>query len=115
MTKQSASHPFVRQDMLINPFMANLDRLIFMQPSRNLLGAPIQTQLGFDRLPCFLKNTNMSVFVTIERFEIGLSGSISSPATITPHLSAYGGFMAANHSSYLRLVVSYFQQSINLV
>jgi hypothetical protein len=113
--KQSASHPFVRQDMLINPFMTDLDGSILAQPPRDLLRTPIKTQLGFDRVLCFPKDANSPVPVAIEGFEMGLLGSIASLATIPTQLPTYGGFMAANHSGYLCLVMTYFQQSINLV
>src|SRR5574340_492528 len=109
MTIQSASHPFVYQDMLINPFMADPDGLIFTQPSRNRFWAPIQAQLGIDHVPCFLKDANSSVPVAIEGLEMGLPGPITFLATITMQFPADGGFIAANHSGYLRLVMTYFR------
>ena len=70
--------------------MTDPDHLIFTQPPRDLPRIAIQRQLRFDRLACLLKDTYISGFVTIERFEMGLSESISSPAIITPQLPAYG-------------------------
>ena len=45
MTIQIASRLFVRQDVLVNPLMADLDGMLPTQPPRDLLWAPIQTQL----------------------------------------------------------------------
>jgi hypothetical protein len=101
--------------MLVNPFVADTDCLGSAQPARNLLGAPIQAKLGFDRIPCFLNDANTPVFMTIEGFEMSLPGTIAPTATITMQLAAYGGFVATNHFGYLRLVMTYFQQGINLV
>jgi hypothetical protein len=41
--------------------------------------------------------------------------SIASLATIAAQFTAYGGFVAAYHSGYLCSVMTYFQQSVNLV
>jgi hypothetical protein len=95
--------------------MANLNSMIFMQPSRNLLGAPVQAQLGFDNVPGFLKDANMPVLVVIESFKLRLFSSLSSSTTVTVQLSADGGFMATNLFGSLGLVMTYFQKSINLI
>jgi hypothetical protein len=80
MTIQIASRLFVYQDVLVNPLMTDLDGLMSAQPPRDLLWAPIQTQLRFDQLPCFRQDANSAVIATIKRLVMGLFGPVGSCA-----------------------------------
>jgi hypothetical protein len=108
MTINNASHPFVYQDMSVNPFMVNINRKISMQPSRNMLGVTVQVQIGFDNVPSFLKDENMPMLIAIESFKLRLFRSKSPPITDTALLSANGELVATNHFEYLGLVMNYF-------
>src|SRR3989304_6448038 len=115
MTIQIASRMFVRQDILVNPLVADLDGRIPIQPSRDLLWAPIQTQLRFDQLPCFRQDSHSAVIATTKRFVMSLLGPVASQTAIAAQLPTYGGFVRANHCGDLRSVVTHFQQGIYLV
>lgn len=71
MTIQLTSRLIVHQDKLVNPLMTDLDRIKPLQPSRDLLRAPIQTKLRFDQIPCFWQNVKMAVIVTTKRLPFG--------------------------------------------
>src|SRR3990172_8450623 len=115
MTIQVASHMFVRQDVLINPLVADLDGMMPAQPPRDLLRAPIQTQLRCDHLPCFRQDANSAVIAATKRLVMSLLGPVASQTPIATQLPTYTGFVRANHCGDLRLVVIHFQQSIYLV
>src|SRR4030067_3561391 len=87
MTIQIASRMFVRQDILVNPLVADLDGRIPTQPSRDLLWAPIQTQLRFDQLPCFRQDAHSAVIATTKRLVMSLLGPVASQTAIAAQRS----------------------------
>src|SRR3989337_754951 len=115
MTIQVTSRVFVCQDVLVNPLVTDLDGMIPTQPSRDLLRAPIQTQLSFDHLPCFRQDANSAVIAATKRLGMSLLGPVASQTAIAAQLPTYGGFVRANHFGDLRSVVTHFQQGIYLV
>ncbi len=78
------THQFVQQDILMDPFMTEADRLVSTHPTRNLLGAPVQPQLLFDHLPRFRLDADGFVKASIDGQKMGLLGSITSLAAIAP-------------------------------
>src|SRR4030067_1809802 len=115
MTIQIASRMFVRQDVLVNPLVADLDGMIPTQPSRDLLWAPIQTQLRFYYLPCFRQDANSAAIAATKRLVMSLLGPVAPQTAIAVQLPTYGGFVRANHCGDFRSVVTYFQQGVSLV
>ena len=95
--------------------MADLDGMIPTQPSRDLLWAPIQTQLRFDQLPCFRQDANSAAIAATKRLVMSLLGPVASQTAIAAQFPTYGGFVRANHFSDLRSIVTHFQQGIYLV
>src|SRR4030067_221530 len=104
MKIQIASRMFVRQDVLVNPLVADLEGMLPTQPSRDLLWAPIQTQLRFDQLPRFRQDANSAVIAATKRLVMSLLGPVASQTAIAAPLPTYGGFVRANHCGDLRSV-----------
>src|SRR4030066_791992 len=115
MTIQLTSRLFVHQDVLVNPLMTDLDRIEPLQPSRDLLRAPIQTKLRFDQIPCFWQNVKMAVIAATKRLVMSLLRTVASLPTISSQLSTYSGFVRPDHLGDLCLIVVHFQQSRYLV
>jgi hypothetical protein len=115
MTIQLTSHLLVHQNVLVDPLKTDLDRKIPAQPPRNLLRAPIQTQLRFDLIPCFWQDTIMAMIATTKRLVMSLLRPVASQPTITFQLSTDGGFVLPYHYGDFCLIVTHFQQSRNLV
>jgi hypothetical protein len=108
-------HTFVHQDVLIDPFMTDRKGLSSAQPTRDLLGTPIQLQFIFNHLPRFRLDAYGLMKASTNGQKMGLLGSITSLAAIPPQLSADGRFMASEHFGDFSSIMVHFQQGINLV
>src|SRR4030067_3836819 len=97
MTMQIASCLFVHQDVLVTPLMTDLEGMMPVQPSRDLLRAPLQTQLGLDQLPNFWYDPNSAMISAAERLGMGFLGPIASQPTIATQFSTDSGFVRPDH------------------
>ncbi len=107
-----SSRMFIHENVLIDPFMADLKTVVHLEPIRYLLWAPFLTDQRFDQdpggrfdaIPCFLAFVQSKL--------MSLLGSITFLSTIASHFSADSGFVNTDYSSYLDLQMSHFQEGV---
>jgi len=109
------SFVFVSQNILVDLFMINLDRLMAKQPNGNLLRAPIKTQLHLNQFPQLFRIVFVAGIVTTKRFVMGLLRSVATLPLIPLRFATHGRFVFADYSCNLSSVMSHFQQRIYLV
>jgi hypothetical protein len=86
-----------------------------VQPPRDLLWTPIQSQLRLDQLPGFRQDALAAVIATAKRSVMRLLRSVASQTFIPTQFSTDGRFVCTNHGCYLGPVMSHSQQGIYLV
>jgi hypothetical protein len=115
MTIQISSCLLDHQNVLNNPLMADLDSIMYTQPSRDLLKAPIQTQLRFDQFPCFRQDTNSAVITATKCLVVSLLRLHTSQLTIPSQLTTHNGLVRTNHIGDLRSIATHYQRDRYLV
>lgn len=115
MTMKISSGLFICEDVLINPFMADLHTEILSEPTRDLLRTPFLADQRFDQDPGGRSNPTSCFLASAQSKLVSLFGSAASLPTIASQFSADRGFVNPNKACNLRLVVSCFQKYINLV
>jgi hypothetical protein len=98
-------------NMLINGFMAD------GQLRGNLLGAPLNAQqsTGSFTYPWLNSWSIAAVLRSIGRHLTSLLGSITPRASVAAQLPTDGGLVPVQQFGYLRLIVSGFHKSVNLI
>ena len=109
------SSVFIHENVLVDPFMADLKTVVLLEPIRYLLRAPFLADQRFDQDPGGGFNAISGFLTSVQSKLMGLLGSISFQPTIPSKLSADRGLMNPDKVRNLRLVVSCFQKCINLV
>ena len=109
------STPFVCVDILVNPLMTDTNFPIFLHPERDLFRAPILTDLFFYPPPGLGWDSSAIPAASLHRFAMSLFGTISSLASVPPHLSADSRFVNSDRLGYLRLIVVTFQKCLYLI
>ena len=110
-----SSRMFIHENVLVDPFMADLKTVIILEPIRYLLRAPFLADQRFDQdpgggfyaIPGFLSSVQSKL--------MSLFGAIPFLSTIASHFSANRGLVNTDYSSYLDLQMSHFQEGVNLI
>jgi hypothetical protein len=110
-----SSSMFIHENVLIDPFMADLKTVVHLEPSRYLLRAPFLADQCFDQdpgggfyaIPCFLASVQSKL--------MSLFRAISFQSTIASQFPADGGLMNFDKVCNFRLDISCFQKYVNLV
>ena len=101
--------PFIGQDVLIDPFMIDMNTVLCFQPPRYLFRAPILLNQLFNPLPSFRRDARLGLVASAERQAVGLFGTLSPLTTIAPQFPTNSRFMEADGISNLGLVVTNFR------
>ena len=115
MLVKLATRPFIGQDVLIDPFMTDMNTELGFQPPRYLFQAPILLNQLFNPLSIFRRDARLGLVASAERQAVGFLGTLSPLTTIAPQFPTNGRFMDADGISNLGLVGTNFLKGINLV
>ena len=115
MLVKVATCPFIGHDVLIDPFMTDMNTVLGFQPHRYLFRAPILVNQLLNPLPSIRRYPRLGLVAPSERHAVGLFGAQSPLTTIAPQFLTNGRYMDADGISYLGLVVTNFLKGINLV
>ena len=115
MLVKVATRLFIGQEVLIDPFMTDMNTGLGFQPSRYMFRAPILLNQLFNPLPSFRRDARLGLVASAERQAVGLFGTLSPLTTIAPQFPTNGRFMHIDGISNLGLVVTNFLMGINLV
>lgn len=110
VTIQITSRLFIRQDVLVYPFMTDLERMMPPQPSSDLLRAPILTQFQLNPVPQFFRDALAAVILAAKRFMICLFWPIAALTFVPAQFATDGRFVLPNQCCDFGLVISHFQQ-----
>ena len=109
------SSSLVGIDVLVNPFMTNVDAFMLPHPQRDLLWTPIFTDPFLNPGPGLRLNALPVPFTSIYSVAVGLFRPISSLTLVPFQLSADGRFMYSYCFCYFRLFMVTFQKCLNLI
>jgi hypothetical protein len=88
---------FVLEDILIDPFMADPDLLLTLQPARDLFGAPLLPEQGFYLEPQARRDTIDRFAPSFQCSGMGTQRPIASVTDITGDLSAHCGLVDTDY------------------
>src|SRR3990172_1431703 len=112
---QLASGALVSVNVLVNVFVADLKGMALLQATGNLLWAPIQFQLLLNQGPIRGAKALLAAMASSQGHLMRLFGTITALPPVAAQLPTNGRFVYPQKTGDLRLVVSHFLQSINLV
>jgi len=110
-----SSRMFIHENVLVDPFMADLKIVVFLEPIRYLLRAPILADQRFDQDPGGGCYAIPGFLTSVQSKLMSLLGSITFLSTIAPEFSADRGFVYLDQACNFRLWMSRFHKRINLV
>jgi hypothetical protein len=110
-----SSRMFIHENVLVDPFMADLKIVVFLEPIRYLLRAPFLADQRFDPDPGEGIYAIQRFLASVQSKLMSLLWPITFMPTIASELSADRGFVNIDYSSYLDLRMSHFQESVNLI
>ena len=106
---------FIHENVLIDPFMADLKTVVILEPIRCLLRAPFLADQHFDQGPGGGIYAISGFLASVPSKLMSLLGSITFLSTIASKFSADRGFVYLDEECYFGLVMSCFQKYVNLV
>jgi len=106
---------FVFLDVMIYPFMADLNAVKFFELGRDLFRSPIFFQSIINDLPFSSAYSWLGFVLSSHRFAMGLFWAVTTLALITANFTTYGRFMYTHQLGNSRLTASHFQNCINKV
>ena len=106
---------FVHENVLIDPFMADLKTVVLPEPIRYLLRTPVLTDQRFDQDPGGGFNAIPGFLTSVQSKLMSLLGAITFQRAIASKFPTDRGFVNFDQFSYFRLIMSSFQKCINLV
>jgi hypothetical protein len=106
---------FIRENVLVDPFMTDLKAIVVLEPARYLLRAQVLADQRFDQDPGGGFYTVPDFLTSIQRKLMGLLRSIAFQHTIASEFSANRGLMNPDKMCNFGLAMSCFQKCINLV
>jgi len=112
MLVQLAAIPFVFPDMLVDPFVTDLDTISLQDPLSGLFRAEILSQVSLNDDPVFTRNPFSGFVLSPFCYPLCLLVPITSFSGISPQLSANRRFMNSYNLRDFRLIVAYFQKLI---
>ncbi len=115
MAMQISSGLLIHENVLIDPFVADLKTVVLFQPTRCLFRAPVLAEQCFDQGPGGDFDAILGFLASVQTKLMCLFGSISFHSTITSQFSADRGFVNIDLTRNFRLVVCCFHKGINLV
>ena len=89
---------FVLEDILIDPFMADLDLALTLQPARDLFGAPLLPEQGFYLEPQARRDAIDRFAPSFQCPGVGTQRPIASITYIAGNLTAHRGLVDQDHS-----------------
>ena len=110
-----SSRMFIHENVLVDPFMADLKTVVVLEPIRYLLRAPFLADQRFDQSPGGGFYAIPGFLASVQSKLLGLFGSITFLSTITSKFSADRGFVNLHMVCNFRLYMSCFQKYVNLV
>jgi hypothetical protein len=111
MAMEISASMFIRENVLVDPLMADLKVLVLPEPIRDLLRAPVLTDQLFDQEPGGGFNTIPGSLTSIQGKLMSLLRTVSFQSTISPQFPADGRLMDLDKISNFRLVKSCFPWS----
>ena len=105
------SSVFIREDVLIDPFMTDLKTVILPEPTRYLLRAPFLADQHFDQNPGGGFYAIPGYLASVQSKLMSLLGSITFQSTIASKFSADRGFVNLDKVCNFRLYMSCFPWS----
>ena len=103
---------FIHENVLIDPFMADLKAVIILEPIRSLLRAPFLADQHFDQGPGGDFYAIPGFLTPVQSKLMSLFGSVTFLSTIASKFSADRGFVNLDKSCNLRLFMSCFQKCL---
>ena len=110
-----SSRLFIHENVLVDPFMADLKTVVILEPIRYLLRAPFLADQCFDHDPGGDFYAIPGFLAPVQSKLLSLLGSITFLSTITSKFSADRGFVNLHMVCNFRLYMSCFQKYVNLV
>ena len=110
-----SANPFIRKNVLVDPFITDVKAKGVLEPIRYLLRAQVKTDQPFDPGPGRAIYKQFCLVASAQCQFMGLLRSISFQPTIASEFSADRGFMNLNVVCNFSLVMSFLQKRINLV
>ena len=107
-----ATRLFIGQDVLIDPFLTDMNTGLGFQPPRYLFRAPILLNQLLNPLPSFQRDARLGLVASAERLAQGLFGTLSPLTTIAPQFPTNSRFMHIDGISNLGLVVTNFLNKV---
>jgi hypothetical protein len=98
-----SSRMFIHENVLVDPFMADLKAVIILEPIRYLLRAPFLTDQPFDQDPGEGFYAIPGFLASVQSKLMSLLWSISFQPTIASQFSANRRLVNIDYSSYLDL------------
>ena len=102
---------FVHENVLVDPFMADLKTVVLPEPIRYLLRTPILADQRFDQDPGGGFNAIPGFLTSVQSKLMSLLGAITFLSTIASEFSADRGFVNFDKSCNFRLFMSCFPWS----
>jgi hypothetical protein len=110
-----SSRMFIHENVLVDPFMADLKIVVFLEPVRCLLRAPFLADQRFDQDPGEGFYAIPGFLTSVQSKLLSLLGSVTFLSTMASEFSADRGFVNLHMVCNFRLYVSCSQKCINLV
>ena len=110
-----SSSMFIHENVLVDPFMADLKTMVILEPIRYLLRAPFLADQCFDQDPGGGCYAIPGFLAPVQSKLLSLLGPVTFLSTIASEFSADRGFVNLDKLCDFRLFISCFQKYVNLV
>ena len=110
-----SSSMFICENVLVDPFMADLKTIVVLEPARHLLRSQVKADQSFDQSPGRGIYERFCLATSAQCQFMGLFRAVSFQPTIASQFSTNGGLMNPDKLCNFRLVMSCFQKYVNLV
>ena len=106
----------VRIDILVDPFVTDMQSLLHRQPAADLLRTPLLAQQTLNPFPSSGGNPRLGLGLAAGQGPVlRLLRAVAAKSAVAPDLTADRGLVTLQHDGNLALVVLHFQKRFDLV
>ena len=106
----------VRIDILVDPFVTDMQSLLHRQPAADLLRTPLLAQQTLNPFPSSGGNPRLGLGLAAGQGPVlRLLRAVAAKSAVAPDLTADRGLVTLQHDGNLALVVLHFQKCLDLV
>jgi hypothetical protein len=106
----------VRIDILVDPFVTDMQSLLDRRPAADLLRTPLLAQQTLNPFPSSGGNPRLGLGLAAGQSQVlRLLRAVAAKTPVAPDLTADRGLVTLQHDGNLALVVLHFQKCLDLV